>query len=56
MKNICKITLKGVIKHNVVNFYSQKPPPAPRTPAHRLFSLAIPYRVLNLGLRVPYTQ
>ncbi len=49
MKNIHKVTFKDTIKQYFINFYSRKPPPAPFPPAHRLFSLAIPHRVLNLG-------
>jgi hypothetical protein len=33
MKNIRKITFKGAIKQYFLNFYSQKPPPAPFPPS-----------------------
>ena len=57
MENFRKITYKGVIKQSVVNCYSRKPPSAPSPPpAHRLFSLPVPHKVLHPGLRVLYTQ
>ncbi len=57
MENNRYITFKGTIKCYFLKFYPRKPPPAPfPPPLHRLFSLAVPHRVLHLGLRVLYTQ